>query len=246
MSSAGLIYKHFAREIIANQVSTEEDVNLLYRKLYDTFVEPFDAHDNGISAYPDEIKARFHRPWDLFSQVNILNPAWNETGVNSDERFVEAVSLVRSNWERVLNFYCRSWLPGRNSMRRIIMRQTAQSATTINPRILVLDEFCPWTEFLLEYEEETGTTGQYLYVIFEDSTGSSWRVSAVPVALDSFKSRLPLPGTWRGLRDAELDAVAGITGCVFVHRAGFIGGHRTREGAIQMATQALAADRQAN
>lgn len=241
-----MIYKHFAKEIIAKQITSEEDVAILYRKLYDTFVEPFDAHDNGISAYPDEIKPRFHRSWDLFSQVNILNPAWNETGVNSDERFAEAVALVRSNWERILNYYCRSWLPGRNSMRRIILKQAAPSTAIIDPRILVLDEFCSWTEFLLEYEEETGTTGNCLYVIFEDSTGSSWRVSAVPVALDSFKSRQPLPETWRGLRDAELDAVVGITGCVFVHRAGFIGAHRTREGAIQMATRALAADGKAN
>ncbi len=56
----------------------------------------------------------------------------------------------------------------------------------------------------------------------------------------SFESRRPLPEAWRGLRDAELDAAAGIEGCVFVHRAGFIGGHRTREGAVKMATQALA------
>lgn len=234
------MYKHFARELIASRVPTEEDASLLYRKLYDVFIEPFDAHDNGISAYPGEIKPRFHRAWDLFAQVNILNPAWNETGVDADERFVEAVALVRTNWERVLDYYCRSWLPGRNAMRRNIMRQATQSAPGLDPRIVVLEEFCPWTESLLEYEEEAGTTGQHLYVVFEDSTGHSWRLSAVPVALDSFQSRRPLPEAWRGLRDAELDAVTGISGCVFVHRAGFIGGHCTREGAIQMATKALA------
>lgn len=240
MSSAGLVYKHFAREIIASRVPTEDNVSLLYCKLYELFVEPFDAHDNGISAYPDEPKPRFHRPWDLFAQVNILNPAWNETGVNADERFAEAVSLVRSNWERVLDYHCRSWLPGRNAMRRNIAKQASSTAARLDPRIVVLDEFCPWTEFLLEYEQETGMAGHHLYVIFEDSTGQSWRISAVPVAVDSFQSRLPLPEAWRGLRDAELDAVTGISGGVFVHRAGFIGGHGTREGAIQMATKALA------
>ena len=44
---------------------------------------------------------------------------------------------------------------------------------------------------------------------------------------------------WRGLRGAELDAVAGIPDCVFVHSSGFIGGHQTRDGVLKMADIAL-------
>ena len=35
-------------------------------------------------------------------------------------------------------------------------------------------------------------------------------------------------------------ARAGIPGCVFVHASGFIGGHATFEGALEMARKALA------
>ncbi|XP_072828832.1 MYG1 exonuclease isoform X2 [Vicugna pacos] len=67
-----------------------------------------------------------------------------------------------------------------------------------------------------------------------------WRVQCVPKELHSFQSRLPLPEPWRGLRDDALDQVSGIPGCVFVHTSGFIGGHRTREGALSMARATLA------
>jgi len=64
-------------------------------------------------------------------------------------------------------------------------------------------------------------------------------VRAVPVSSGGFESRLALPEPWRGIRDAEMERVSGIPGCVFVHATGFIGGHLTRDGALQMARRAL-------
>jgi uncharacterized UPF0160 family protein len=65
-------------------------------------------------------------------------------------------------------------------------------------------------------------------------------VQAVGAAPGSFESRKALPAPWRGLRDAELSAAAGLPGCTFVHASGFIGGHETLEGALEMARRALA------
>lgn len=42
------------------------------------------------------------------------------------------------------------------------------------------------------------------------------------------------------MRTAELDAVTGLPGSVFVHTGGFIGGHDTYEGALAMAKAAVA------
>lgn len=64
-------------------------------------------------------------------------------------------------------------------------------------------------------------------------------MQAVAAAPGSFQSRRPLPTPWRGLRDEELSAAAGIPGCVFVHSSGFIGGNATLEGAVEMAKKAL-------
>jgi len=56
----------------------------------------------------------------------------------------------------------------------------------------------------------------------------------------SHRCSLPLPEPWRGVRDEALSQLTGIPGCVFVHSSGFIGGNRTREGALEMARRTLA------
>ena len=48
-----------------------------------------------------------------------------------------------------------------------------------------------------------------------------------------------LPEMWTALRDDELSEECGIKDCVFVHPMGFIGGNKTREGALAMARDAL-------
>lgn len=100
---------------------------------------------------------------------------------------------------------------------------------------------CPWKEHLFSLERETGPEEigkQLLYVIFPGGS-DNWRVQAVPVAEQSFESRKPLPEEWCGIRDSELDRVVGIDGCIFVHASGFIGGNKTRQGALDMALLAI-------
>lgn len=58
----------------------------------------------------------------------------------------------------------------------------------------------------------------------------------------SFENRRSLPAAWRGVRDDALSELSGIPGCVFVHAGGFIGGNKTKEGALAMAVKALELD----
>ena len=55
-----------------------------------------------------------------------------------------------------------------------------------------------------------------------------------------FIYRLPLPQSWCGLRGDDLSHESGISGCVFVHSNGFIGGNQSYEGALEMAAKTLA------
>lgn len=68
-------------------------------------------------------------------------------------------------------------------------------------------------------------------IVYPDVSGS-WRVQKVEGMSD-------MPSTWWGKRDQELDVVTGIEGGVFVHANGFIGGNKTREGAIAMAKASI-------
>lgn len=48
---------------------------------------------------------------------------------------------------------------------------------------------------------------------------------------------------WRGLRDQDLEEKSGIEGTIFVHASGFIGGCKTKEGAMKMALLTIEASK---
>eukprot|EP00604_Paraphysomonas_vestita_P004058 CAMPEP_0174824548 /NCGR_PEP_ID=MMETSP1107-20130205/35370_1 /TAXON_ID=36770 /ORGANISM="Paraphysomonas vestita, Strain GFlagA" /LENGTH=148 /DNA_ID=CAMNT_0016052397 /DNA_START=532 /DNA_END=978 /DNA_ORIENTATION=+ len=136
--------------------------------------------------------------------------------------------------ERV-NSLAYSWWPARS-----IIENAIKHRFEVHPsgKIIILEHFCPWKEHLFEIEVEENCSGEILYALYEDTSGG-WRIQAVPVDSTSFDSRKKLPSVWCGIRDEALSALVGIDGAVFVHAAGFIGGHRTKEGALSMAIQAL-------
>lgn len=108
-------------------------------------------------------------------------------------------------------------------------------------RVLIFDKGVPWKDHLYALEDENPGEEKVVYVLYPEGPydGSKWRIQAVSVSKDSFESRKALPEAWRGVRDEELDGVTGIKGCVFVHASGFIGGNRTREGAMEMAKKGI-------
>jgi uncharacterized UPF0160 family protein len=255
LSSAGLVYMHFGKSIIAQQLGVsenKEEVDLIWNKVYESFIEAVDANDNGISAFdPKEIAAaglekRFSDGgFTLGAMVSRLNGNWNdptpsdpaEAQKAEDEKFLIASAKMGEEFSRGLDFYTRSWLPARD-----IVHQAYAKRSEYDPkgRILVFDGLSvPWKEHLYNLEEQEGGDAKVLYVLYPEkpTPEAKWRVQAVPVSKDSFQSRKPLPEAWRGIRDEKLDALTGISGCVFVHAAGFIGGNKTFEGAKKMALE---------
>lgn len=80
LSSAGLVWMHLGREILSTCTGLSQDspdAELLYQKLYDDFVEAFDANDNGISLYdPAELrKAGIEKRFSEkgFSMAGVVN-----------------------------------------------------------------------------------------------------------------------------------------------------------------------------
>ena len=243
LSSAGLIYKHYAPQLIASRLGqdlTHPSVDLIYQKLYKEFIEALDANDNGISAYPADVKPAFNTGGvTLASQVGSLNPSWNTPvdQAGEDALFLKASTLMGETFERKLDFYVSGWLPARDFVVEALAARTQHDA---DGRILVFQQSIPWKDHLFTLEAEMNITEegkQPLYVLYGDKAG--WRIQCVPVSKDSFISRKPLPDTWRGVRDDALSEVSGIPGGVFVHASGFIGGNKTYEGALAMAQKAL-------
>ena len=224
---------------------------MLWEKVYAEFVEALDAHDNGISVYdPAEVQGAEKRFFDgginLGSLVGDLNDHWEDDAGKSaeqlqqeeDERFLEAAKLMGLTFSRRLDYFWRSWLPARKDVSEAYTQRKTFDETG---RVMVFKKGLPWKDHLYRLEEENPGEDKVLYVLYPEGPqeGSKWRIQAVSVSEDSFQSRKPLPEAWRGVRDEELDGVTGITGCVFVHAAGFIGGNKTREGALEMAIKGI-------
>lgn len=263
LSSAGLVYMHFGKEIVARSIAAAESkkeadeatVELVWNKIYTSFIEAVDANDNGVSVYDPAalaaagIEKRFSDGgFTLGAMVSRLNPNWNDSAPSDpaaaqaaeDEKFLAASARIGEEFDRDLEYYTRSWLPARE-----IVEGAFKGRKEIDPtgRILVfMGQMVPWKDHLYTLEEAEGETEQkVLYVLYPEKPApdAKWRVQAVPLTKDSFQSRKPLPEAWRGVRDEELSEKTGIPGGVFVHAAGFIGGNKTFEGALAMAKKAL-------
>lgn len=262
LSSAGLVYMHFGKEIIANKrevagQGSESDLSVvdrIYNKIYESFVEAVDANDNGISVYdPQAIAAaglskKFSDGgFTLGAMVSRLNSSWNDptpsdpvaAQAQEDERFLVASKRIGEEFDLSLDYFVRSWLPARALVEKAF---TERAQYDTQGRIMVLNgQSCPWKDHLYALEEENAEVGKVLYVLYPEkpTPDAKWRVQAVSLNKESFESRKALPLEWRGVRDEELDKVSGVPGCVFVHAAGFIGGNKTFDGALALATKAL-------
>ncbi|KAI1341429.1 metal-dependent protein hydrolase [Xylariaceae sp. FL0016] len=259
LSSAGLVYMHFGKAIIAQQLGAPEDdanVGVVWNKIYESFIEALDAHDNGISAYDPTavasagLEKKFNEGgFTLGAMVGRLNPNWNdptpsdpvEAQAAEDEKFVTASQRIGEEFSRDLEYYTKAWLPART-----IVQEAYQKRMQYDPqgKIMVFQgQSVPWKDHLYTLEEQEGVPEdkKVLYVLYSEKPvpDAKWRIQAVPVTKDSFQSRKPLPEPWRGARDEALDQVCGVPGGVFVHASGFIGGNKTFEGAKAMADKAV-------
>lgn len=289
LSSAGLVWAHFGLEVVRGEMAAaataakeeegdedseggatadavaETNTDLIWRRVYSSFIEALDAHDNGIGAYDPaslaaaSITKKFSDGgFTLGAMVGRLNPAWNEGPPSAepaaaqaweDARFETASARIGEEFDRELAYYVRAWLPARSVVAAAFLDRRDHDAAG---RVLVLrGRSVPWKEHLFDLEaEEQGEVemglddpqAKVLYVVYPEKPldpAAKWRVQCVPVAKDSFESRKPLPEAWRGFRDEELDGLSRVHGCVFVHASGFIGGNKTFEGAMEMVRKSL-------
>ncbi|MCP9264710.1 Metal-dependent protein hydrolase [Dirofilaria immitis] len=210
LSSAGLIYAHFGKNVIGALLGLSHNdtvIDILFKKVYEIFVEAIDAIDNGIAQFDGE--PRYYLGGTLSSRVSMLNPAWNEDLISylnelTSHRFIMAVKLVDKEFSELLTYLYKSWLPARSIVvNAVVHRFNVDKSGQI---------------FLLE------------------AGGVPWKDHFFTLKSNF---TLPLPEAWRGLRDAELTKVADIPGCIFVHPTGFIGGNKSLQGVLEMARKSL-------
>jgi uncharacterized UPF0160 family protein len=80
LSSAGLVYVHFGREVINEILKKysaydEKLAEVLVDRMYEQFVREIDAIDNGVEIAE---KRAYDITTNLSSRVGHFNPAWND------------------------------------------------------------------------------------------------------------------------------------------------------------------------
>src|SRR5947209_1880517 len=167
LSSAGLVYMHFGKAIIAQHTKLpidHPDVELLFQKLYDDFIEAVDANDNGISKYDDSklkaagIERRFKEGGitlaSLVGDLNHedpLNPGISKSTpeqpqAEEDYRFSQASLMMGNAFLRKLHGAATSWLPARAIVKDAFLQRKKNHESG---QIMVLPRAgIPWKEHL--------------------------------------------------------------------------------------------------
>jgi len=208
-SSAGLVWRHFGASI-APGVEGEVESDLIWA---------VDALDCG---YGNRSIAEGVEHHTFSSVIAGFNPCWHENET-FDDAFARAVEFAHNHLRRVIS----------SAQGRMLALEGARHAiaNAIEGKIIVLDRFMPVMQTVVEESADA------LFLVFPQA--DDWLVQCVPPSMGSFGQRKPLPEAWSGLRNGDLAAVTGVADSVFCHNARFIGGARSREGAIALAKLAL-------
>ena len=233
-ASAGLVWSAFGDRYVTTWASAqgqsldESAVAEIVRSIDHSLVQYLDMVDTGQADVSPGI-------FGLSSLIAQLNTHWlEEKGLDHDgraqlleTRFREAIAITRKFLDHAIS----------KKVAQLKAMETVRNAPRLlDGRVLHLAEGgMPWTHVVVNEMPEV------MFVIYPDSEGDQYQIKTVPVEAGSFTARLDLPEHWAGLRDAELAAASGVADSVFCHLNLFIGGARSFEGAVQLATLALAA-----
>lgn len=220
-AACGLIWKKYGIRILENIGISSDNIDYLFNKIDKNLIQFIDANDNGITP---SIKTDY-KYISLASIIASFNPNWDED-VDADIRFMDAINLAK--------------IVVRNEFESEISKLKAKSKVenAINSsenNIMILDEFMPWKEFILE--SNLNKAKDILYVVFPSNRGG-YNVYAVPKEEGSFENRKSFPKEWAGLRDENLQKVTGVKTARFCHTACFICTAETKEDAMKLANLA--------
>ena len=221
-SSAGLIWQVHGRQAVQALLPPEQHpmAAAIADELDRSVVRRIDENDNGVGTSRDDTLG-------LASLVGDCNPGWDaaQSDAATDAAFLEATVLVDGVLRRRV-----ATLRARLAAEAGIVAAHAASA---DPRVLELERGMPWKGAVFTHALPV------VYAIYPVSNGN-WMVDTMPPEPGSFEQRLPLPEAWAGLQDAALAEASGVADAVFVHVRRFVGGARSREGALELARRAVA------
>lgn len=148
LSSAGLVYKHLGRRVLASLLTwplDHPDLSLVYAKVYDSLILMFDGVDNGVSQYAGE--SQYSDSTTISSRVSRLNPAWNAAFTDDvlDAQFLKAVAITGEELLATVEWIANGWIPARG-----VVLDGFKGRFDVHPsgKIIAFSQYCPFASHL--------------------------------------------------------------------------------------------------
>ena len=218
-AACGLIWKEYGREFLKKY--NVEDIEYAFEFIDRNLIQFIDSNDNGQLPKLDTDYRNVH----LAYIISMFNQKWDEK-IDNDDCFYKAYSLAEIIFDEFL----------KDTFSKLKAKSKVDYAIEKSEQgILILEEFIPWKEFLLESKNEKAI--DINFAVFPSKRGG-FNVYAVPEQIGSFINRKSLPKEWRGLQNEELQKATGVKTARFCHNAGFIISCENKEDAIKLAIKA--------
>ena len=236
LSSAGLIYMHYGRDILKQlfpRLDGPTELEFLYQYVYENYIRVVDAVDNGVESHYNEDGSepicRWIDPTSMSARITRIYE------IAGDEGFSTAYKMAGQDFMEWIQNVVITYLPARRELAKAMeqAQQIHQSG-----RIIELSTPGPYQQLIHLVEHDLslcidGPGGNtILFIIHPDDYQTGYRIRTVSTQKGSFAFRLGLPEAWRGLRDEALQRVSGYQGMSFVHKSGFLGGTQDRDTAL--------------
>ena len=223
-SSFGLIWQHFGADYIAAFHASNPDFAAQAHERVDaSLVRAIDATDNFEVPVPSD---PLIAPLSLPGLLEGLNPLRSASDDELVRAFIDASRLARHLLDGQITEAFEA------SRHACIVRNALRDRS--EPNWIELDEDFPADPTIHEDQND-----EVLFVIARGR--GEWILRTVGCAPGSVRPKKPLPARWAGRLGADLQAATGIETARFCHGARFLAVSETRDGAIALLRQALAA-----
>lgn len=205
LSSAGMILKYLRK----TKVLTEKE----YHFFNNSLVKGVDAFDTG--------RAITNLGYCSFSNIisNFLPVLHSSTSEEVTAAFFEAVDFTTNHLGRIYKRYKY------NLSCRDVVEEKMKKYT----ECLIFEESIPWMESFFDLNGK-GHPANFIIM----PSGDHWKLRGIPPSYEErIKVRKPLPKSWEGLLDKDLQKVTGIDGAIFCHKGRFISVWKTFDDAVK-------------
>ena len=207
---------------LANYLFKENKELLKY--LQENILFAIEAQDNGQNI------AEFGKYPNPVSFIKLMNNNWNEE--DFFDMFETTIRMTYVILERIIDKFFAQF-EGKQTMINYINNYCYNSSN----HILVMDQFVPWQESIINYNAENNENK--IYIVIFPAIDDGYTCQVVPKELNSFDSFVSFPKEWRSLQNNALEKASGIKGAKFCHAAGFLSSWKTLKGAISAAEIAV-------